>query len=670
MVLRVVAACVGVLGLMGCSSKGGGGEATGVSAAPSTSPVQVEASRCAAPLGLDVVPAGDERSGSTVVMARVHGRLLAYVADEDESAVHILDVEGLTPARELGQVKVPGHPGRMLMLPGGRLAILLTDRAEVAMYTPAPLADDVLDLHCTLPTPDEPVDLAETPDRKTLLVVTDWSHTLVGFDPDSGERRFDVDLPRASRAVVVSADGAHAYIAHAAGGAMSVVDLGATPPSTHGIDIHGADPPTLTLSARDEANGMAVTILDDDIAAIRKADGHREDAIQKAATEKLKPRSACQGFALAELAGPEPRILSPMVEVAPGNVRVPSTGYGSREGPPAEVPVVAVVDEVSGKTVKDSVGAFGDSGCLLPRAAVVSHGSLYVACMGTDSEVVEFDTSARVPKMRRRWHVQAGPTGLAIHGSRAVVWSQFAGTASILSLTMDRWRNDPTDVVSVSRRPPTDEEEETALGRALFHASGDFHISNDGRACASCHPNGRDDGLVWSTPGGPRQTPMLAGRLRDTAPYGWDGAGSDLSHHLDHTLARLGGFGLEPKERAALIRYISTLPGPSAHPSTAASGIERGQAVFLSSGCASCHSVEGGWTDGRSHEVSSRVRADTVAAFDTPSLRFVGGTAPYFHDGRYSTLRDLLTRSDGPMGAARKMPAEDIDALETFVRSL
>ena len=32
--------------------------------------------------------------------------------------------------------------------------------------------------------------------------------------------------------------------------------------------------------------------------------------------------------------------------------------------------------------------------------------------------------------------------------------------------------------------------------------------------------------------------------------------------------------------------------------------------------------------------------------FDTPSLQFVGGTAPYFHDGRYPTLIDLLDAND------------------------
>jgi DNA-binding beta-propeller fold protein YncE len=174
-------------------------------------------------------------------MARVHGRLLAYVADEDESLVRILDIEG-DPPKELGSVAVPGRPGRMLMLPGGRLAIVLTDRAEVVMYTPAPLADDALDLRCTLATPDEPVDLAMTPDKKTLLVVTDWSHTLAGYELDSGDPRFEVDLPRAPRAVLASADGRHAYVAHAVDEGCSGVGLPETSHAGRGRNGAGTHP--------------------------------------------------------------------------------------------------------------------------------------------------------------------------------------------------------------------------------------------------------------------------------------------------------------------------------------------------------------------------------------------------------------------------------------------
>jgi mono/diheme cytochrome c family protein len=491
---------------------------------------------------------------------------------------------------------------------------------------------------------------------------------------ESGERRFDVDLPRSPQALVASADGTHAYVAHAAGRALSVVDLTTAPPSARDIDLHGesTDPNAAFVDRVPMMRRMRQGL--DDFVFV---EGQR---VRPAPAAVRRQRSACQGFALAELGGQEPRLLSPMVEVATGDLTAPSSGYGAGGAlspVTAELPVVAVIDEATGKAHKDSVVALEPRGsskkppCLLPRAAIAAHGSLYVACMGIDA-VVEYDATAAVPEAheRRRWHVGSGPTGLALHGARALVWSQFAGTASVLALSADGEASDPIAVVSVARKPRTQEEEETARGRTLFHTSSDSRISKDGRACASCHPNGRDDGLVWSTPGGPRQTPMLAGRLQNTAPYGWDGAGSDVSHHLDHTLERLEGEGFAPADRAALVRYISTRAGPPVHARATAETLDRGQAVFLSAGCASCHSPESAWTDGHRHEVSSRASADADAAFDTPSLRFVGGTAPYFHDGRYPTLHALLTQSDGPMGAARGTPPEDIDALETFVRSL
>jgi len=386
-----------------------------------------------------------------------------------------------------------------------------------------------------------------------------------------------------------------------------------------------------------------------------------------------RARSACQGFSLAEIGGPSPRLFAPIVEVATGDRQVQSSGYGSGAGATPELPVVAVVDETSGQPVPNSLvarepGASTRSACILPRAAAVANGALYVACMGIDA-IVEYGVpgDGSLPSERRRWTVPSGPTGIAIHGRRAVVWSQFGSEATILSLGGDAL---PVVVVGKKERALTAEEEVLSLGRKLFHASGDRRVSSDGRACASCHPDGRDDGLVWSTPGGPRQTPMLAGRLVDTAPYGWDGAGSDVAHHLDHTLARLEGQGLPPRDLDALARYVATLQGPTVKVEGAEEVRRRGSDLFLSSGCGSCHGAESAWTDGHRHEVGSRVSGDATGSFDTPSLRFVAGTAPYFHDGRYPTLHALLTKSPEPMGAAKGLPEEDLAALEAFVRSL
>lgn len=59
--------------------------------------------------------------------------------------------------------------------------------------------------------------------------------------------------------------------------------------------------------------------------------------------------------------------------------------------------------------------------------------------------------------------------------------------------------------------------------------------------------------------------------------------------------------------------------------------IARGRAIFESSEaqCTSCHPKEGDYADRMVHALTPG-----GGGFDTPSLRYVSGTAPYFHDGR------------------------------------
>jgi cytochrome c peroxidase len=209
-------------------------------------------------------------------------------------------------------------------------------------------------------------------------------------------------------------------------------------------------------------------------------------------------------------------------------------------------------------------------------------------------------------------------------------------------------------------------------GRRLFHTS-DSRISEDGRACASCHPDGRDDGLVWSTPDGPRNPPMLAGRVRDTEPYGWLGGAKDLGAHLELTLSRLGGKKLSKDDRDALVAYVAWMKPPAVEDANASDPLAlQGRRIFESTeaGCGMCHGHEGQSPDGMRHNVMSWAEGDRTGVLDTPSLRFVGGTAPYFHDGRYATLRALLTRTRGTMGQERKLTDQELDALGAYMRTL
>ena len=200
------------------------------------------------------------------------------------------------------------------------------------------------------------------------------------------------------------------------------------------------------------------------------------------------------------------------------------------------------------------------------------------------------------------------------------------------------------------------------------HGNFEPSISRDGRSCASCHIDGRDDGLSWRTPFGNRQTPMLAGRLTTTAPYAWNGAHATLDDALSSTLLRLGGLmgnkGLPGKDREALLAFVRQLPvPPQSRPE--ARELALGKSLFDDPkvGCASCHGGPA-LTDQKAHDVGSG------GSFDTPSLLGAVGTNPYFHDGRHATLRDALVKTSGHMGAVAHLSEPELQAVLAYVESL
>ncbi|HTJ81504.1 MAG TPA: c-type cytochrome, partial [Polyangiaceae bacterium] len=343
-------------------------------------------------------------------------------------------------------------------------------------------------------------------------------------------------------------------------------------------------------------------------------------------------------------------------------------------------PFVSVVDAGAERSLSRSVSrdpTIRAGECVLPRAAAfsASRGALLVACLGSDA-VVELDARGiRMSRLElRRWQVPKGPTGIVVDAqkNRAVVWSQF--DASISTLALD----DAGALASIS--VPARKEHamiaDVAHGRLLFHAIGDKRLSKDGRACASCHPDGRDDALTWQTPDGARQTIMLAGRVDGTAPFSWSGKNATVEKHLESTLARLGGTGLgenDAADKRALLAYVRTLTPPPSGPAPLADRVlvARGEKLFddAAQGCATCHA--GGGTDHHAHEVDLQVVGARVGeAFDTPSLRFVGGTAPYFHDGRFATLDELLSSPDHAMGSSLHLSRDERVALSAYLETL
>jgi DNA-binding beta-propeller fold protein YncE len=610
-------------------------DATAEAQAPAREAVQ--ASRCARRRpGVGAVRAGAGRRGGATALARLGASTIAYAADADDDAIHTVDVDR---AVEIAVTPLGGSPAELLVLADGRVAATLSDTNRVVVLEPGERPDAPLETLCEAAMPSEPWGLAATPDDARLVVTSAWARALSVIDAGSLDLVRRVRLDREPRGVLVGGDGRRAFVTHLVGARMSIVDLADPGAPVHAVDLRPTD-----------ARGQPGT----------------------------------QGYALVDVeveAGAPGRILAPLTGVDPGKPEA-SSSYGGTIDTITTVPMVSVVDPVAERVVGGShrVDATDHRrGCLLPRAAdVTPAGTVLVACRGIDA-LVELDGRSLDPPAleRRRFRVPAGPSGVAVDaaGDRAIVWSQFAREVAVVDLAAS-----PADVIRIpvarrqaSRLGPAEER-----GRAIFHATDDPRISRDGRACASCHPEGREDALTWSTPEGPRQTIMLAGRISGSAPYGWFGKHRTVRDHVTSTLARLGGAGLSaPADRAdldALLAYVSAMRPPSLEGAAEDAGhaalAAEGRAVFLDPavGCARCH-LDGG-TDQAAHDVKSGNVVEASVRFDTPSLRFVGGTAPYFHDGRYATLEELLEKSDGRMGHTQNLSRADLLALAAYLEDL
>ena len=515
-----------------------------------------------------VKPFTAARDGSAILLATMGGRTVAYVADEDDAMVRVIDVDD---GRELSNVRVGGVPGQLVMRRDGRLLATVRDASQVVVLAGGGSEASKLTIEKRIDVAADPVGLALSADDATLVVTSGWGRAVTILDGNTFERRAEHAVAREPRGVVISGDGKRAFVSHVVGPALDVIALDA--------------------SATDTATAKKSLSVDGSEQFFAR---HFSNGDQK--------RAACQGFALAR--AESGRVFAPHVLAFTGDPRENSSGYGGgSEGREAEVFHVPVVDEDAAKLLPESLrlaaGLEGLTGkCALPRAATVGKAGLFVTCLG-DDVVALFDADAINPHdvALSRWAVPSGPTGIALDEphARAIVWSQFAHAITSVAIGDDTNTPRPFALSSVTLPRDTRASAKLERGRALFHATGDKRISLDGRACASCHPEGHDDTLVWSSPNGPRQTPMLAGRLAGAAPYGWNGDAADVSTHLVQTIKRLDGKGITGDDKDALMAYVSSFRAPPVRKAKDSSAVTRGEAIFRSpqTECSSCHG-EGG----------------------------------------------------------------------------
>lgn len=254
------------------------------------------------------------------------------------------------------------------------------------------------------------------------------------------------------------------------------------------------------------------------------------------------------------------------------------------------------------------------------------------------------------------------------------------GTTLYLHAALDRELR-AYDVTSLSTAPallwavPTVVTEPLAadvlLGKRLFHDAADLRMARDGYIrCASCHPDGGQDGLVWDFTDrgeGLRNTIDLRGKAGTAmGPLHWT-ANFDEVHDFEHDIrGPFQGTGLlldadwyltndplgAPKaglsaELDALAAYVTSLDTPV--PATEAA-LVTGPDTFELAGCAECHPPPL-FTDsptGVRHDVGTLTPASgqrlggELDGLDTPTLLGVSHSGPWLHDGSATTLEAAL----------------------------
>lgn len=553
--------------------------------------------------------------------------------------------------------------------------------------------------------------LALTPDQKHALVTSAWSSEVSLVDLESMKLVATAHTAREPRGIAVLPDGKTAYVSHLVGSALTRLELDES-------TLRASTQPLLAAPARTPVGVELSASLGYDL------------VLSPDAESVYAPRHALGAEGVAAWWGaPTVDVLDLVTgkPVAPLHAsRLPGAQISSEEiRPPADWEAHAgEAPEPANELVQPRAVAYRRNHDTLLIASEGWDALTEVDALAADPAMAvirvhalgsAYDAFGKFPD-----HGGA-PTGIAVSRDERFAYVYCRSTFDVIQVELDS---------GVQRRAHLADDglpADAAYGRRLFTNATSGEISG-GLACSSCHPEGRDDAYVWreanfgvtsgrgenlaegaarfigrreniklKQPGAPdpgpvtlfaRQTPMLAGRTRSNGPFGWHGENPDIvsrllaGFHLHRAAWSEAVSDLSVGEDIAKIDYLADfLRSGLLPPPTLAREISvveaRGKELFERSatGCARCHAPANEFTDRGVQPLSPLpVRAgfdrEAKSTFKTPSLWFVAGTAPYFHDGSAATLEDLLRTNRDRMGSTNQLSEDERNALAAYLRTL
>lgn len=689
-------------------------------ATASTGTVQTTASTGARPT--KPLPAPAQRHGGAIVRDRAETML--FVADEDRDVVWTLPLP-LKKDTVATRHRVGSQPAQV---------VALEDHVLVTARDPGALAvfervGGALKMKAQVSLPADAWGLAVSEDLKTAVVTSAWTSKVSGVDLESLTVRWTVDVAREPRGVVVVGD--RAYVSHLVGTALTRIDgVGGKDAAPKPVALPAA--PSLAPRGGSLSASLGYALVPSPDGRFLHVARHALGALSSgwALGFSWWGNVSVDSLRLADDSPVAPKrsgSLTRLSDYPEGGMYLKRNAIDGKEAPlPAKGPLRAVQPRAMAYRASTNTLLIASEGHdrLVEIDALALEPALF--------EVQAYDLGAEPQKLVQTPLRGGAPTGVALSRDEKHAWVFCRSTYDVVRVALDK-RTEAAERVMVRLGPDpllenVDDEDPShqfltaaALGRRLFYNASDRILSED-MGCAACHPDGRDDAHVWlevdrgerttfvgdlgvvkhndvpegfirpltesqfPDPPRARQTPMLAGRVDAKGPYGWHGesedlvarikAGFGLHRQVDGGASSYGDGDLEMRARAIAAFLRKGLPPPSRPDRELTAEEKRGQEIFASpqTECASCHVPESGYTDRVAVPLPLPTRRgfldESKANFKTPSLRFVAGTAPYFHDGSVATLEQLVAGNNNRMGKTTHLSKADQQALVAFLKTL
>jgi YVTN family beta-propeller protein len=421
---------------------------------------------------------------------------------------------------------------------------------------------------------DEPRTVAITPDKRLAYVTNQGSATVSVIDLATNQKIQDIPVGGGPYGIALTPDGTRAYIANSASNTVSVIDT-ASNSVVATINIPGIQPRGLAITNNNGGQAQQFVYVTQYLSQPTASGGPMQDKGSEGKVFILSTADDAQIQGAITLSAHETAFAADRTKF--GGTATDATfaypnqlqaivlkngrGYLPNVAAAPEGPVkfnvdtqaflsvfdVAAKSELAGGTINLHAAVKNQTFkpklfVANPWAIAFKHASNdgYVVSAASDVLVkVSLDDNG-VPSVvtvpaegdtTRVALIDVGknPRGIVINNAdtRAYVANYISKDVSVIDLTVSP-EAEIARLQSADLPAPGSDGEKFLLGNELFNSSrGHFdegvseRLSSEGwQACASCHPDGLTDGVVWAFASGPRKSVPLNGTFSPRNPTG------------------------------------------------------------------------------------------------------------------------------------------------------